>query len=94
MGIDTSRVSLLENISDDAIYYAVYSAILCTTYNYVDASTPKLGEWAERWDSREVWGWTHLHSCQNRLSKQSFLTNTFNYPVTLVLDFLAFCLVG
>ena len=20
--------------------------------NYVDASTPKLGEWAERWDSR------------------------------------------
>ena len=22
-------------------------------YNYVDASTPKLGEWAERWDSRE-----------------------------------------
>ena len=31
-GKDTSRVSLLENISDDAIYYAVYSAILCTTY--------------------------------------------------------------
>ena len=24
-----------------------------TFKNYVDASTPKLGEWAERWDSRE-----------------------------------------
>ena len=22
------------------------------TINYVDASTPKVGEWAERWDSR------------------------------------------
>ena len=29
-------------------------------YNYVDASTPKLGEWAERWDSRFA-----LHWCQH-----------------------------
>ena len=24
----------------------------CYNFNYVDASTPKVGDWAERWDSR------------------------------------------